>query len=193
MLEDVINEDVYIISDTHLGHNNILKFENIRAKKMLEDGIKNINIETHNQWIIDNWNKEVKENDTILHLGDFSFKNPLKYSYRLNGKKYILLGNHDLDYKNKLNIGFIEVREYFIYKDILFNHYPLFENNPRNKKNKKIDKQINSLEELFVEKKLKYNIHGHNHSKINKNSLNINVSFENYFKPIKLKEIIGYI
>ena len=75
-LIDKINLDTWIISDLHLGHGDspdrgILKFEPCRWEQMQKDGYAG---NEHNKWIIDNWNKTVKPNDTVLFLGDFAFK-----------------------------------------------------------------------------------------------------------------------
>jgi calcineurin-like phosphoesterase family protein len=49
--------------------------------------------------LIQNWNNVVSKNDTIYHLGDFSYKTDLRTSQqifdRLNGKKFLIFGNHD--------------------------------------------------------------------------------------------------
>ncbi len=68
---DKINETTWIISDTHLGHKNILEFEPGRLTAMRIDGYE---ADEHDRWIIDNWNAKVKPGETVLHLGDFAFK-----------------------------------------------------------------------------------------------------------------------
>lgn len=48
--------------------------------------------------LINNWNARVQPNDTIYHLGDFTFKasKPIEYyRERLNGKIHLVRGNHD--------------------------------------------------------------------------------------------------
>jgi calcineurin-like phosphoesterase family protein len=47
--------------------------------------------------IISNWNSVVKDEDTVYHLGDFSFKgrSPSFYRRRLKGTVYLVWGNHD--------------------------------------------------------------------------------------------------
>ena len=50
-----------------------------------------------NEILIRNWNKVVKPNDTVYHLGDFGF-GEFKYILdRLNGKIILLRGSHDKD------------------------------------------------------------------------------------------------
>ncbi len=48
--------------------------------------------------LIRRWNARVKEDDVVIHLGDFAFRGVLKpkdYLDQLNGQIYIVKGNHD--------------------------------------------------------------------------------------------------
>ena len=79
---------IYFISDTHFNHNNIIKYCNRPFKSINE----------MNQTIINNWNKTVKADDEIYHLGDLVLgKKEEMYNTvsNLNGKKYLIRGNHD--------------------------------------------------------------------------------------------------
>ena len=58
----------YFISDLHLGHKNVLKFDNRPF----------INIEEHDKTIIDNWNSKVNDKDDVYVLGDISWHNATK-------------------------------------------------------------------------------------------------------------------
>lgn len=51
---------IYVTSDTHFCHNKPFIYE--------DRGFKNI--EEMNDTIIENWNKLVKPDDTVIHLGD---------------------------------------------------------------------------------------------------------------------------
>ena len=78
----------YLVSDTHFNHSNIIKY----CSRPFS------NIEEMNKVIIDNWNNIVDKEDTVYHLGDFGFgtKEELKEIFdKLNGKKYLIMGNHD--------------------------------------------------------------------------------------------------
>jgi len=66
-----INKDTWIISDTHFGHKNILSFESCRLTQMRIDGY---DADEHDKWLVDKWNSIIKEDDTVLHLGDLAFK-----------------------------------------------------------------------------------------------------------------------
>lgn len=51
-----------------------------------------------NETLIRNWNSCVQPTDEVYHLGDFAFSDAetiFKIIHRLNGKKYLIMGNHD--------------------------------------------------------------------------------------------------
>jgi calcineurin-like phosphoesterase family protein len=119
----------YFTADTHFGHTNIIKYCNRPFKT----------IEEHNEVLINNWNKVVKPNDIIYHLGDFCFKSngPVNYLKRLNGQIYFIWGNHDAQmhkYFNKYGTSAFSRHVYFIGdmseitigdQDIILNHYSM--------------------------------------------------------------------
>ena len=79
---------IYFTSDTHYFHKNVIEFCK-RPYKNLED--------MHNG-LITNWNSVVRPNDTIYHLGDFSFgrnDETIEVIKKLNGYKILIMGNHD--------------------------------------------------------------------------------------------------
>ena len=81
-------EKVFFTSDTHFWHKNIIKYCNRPFK----------DTEEMNEAIISNWNKVVGKDDIVFHLGDFCFGDPDKWAEilnRLNGKIYLVIGNHD--------------------------------------------------------------------------------------------------
>lgn len=82
-----ITENTWISSDHHFGHKNITEFEPRRLDTPYGQNWEGYVIKQHNS--------VVGEHDSVLFLGDFSFLDPLKYSQRLNGRKSLILGNHD--------------------------------------------------------------------------------------------------
>ena len=51
-----------------------------------------------NGGLISQWNKKVRKNDEVVILGDFSIDKGEKTNEllcRLNGRKYLIIGNHD--------------------------------------------------------------------------------------------------
>lgn len=111
-------EMVYVIPDTHLGHENIKKYCN-RPDNFFD-------------LIERNWNSMIQPNDTVIHLGDISFKeNLIEQLANWNGKKILVRGNHDkLPYDFYLNCGFTAVVEEMVMDIknviILFSHRPHF-------------------------------------------------------------------
>lgn len=79
---------VFFISDLHFYHKNILSFCPDRNCE---------SIEAMNEKLISNWNELVSENDEVWCLGDISlaFRPIEAFSHRLNGKKFLVPGNHD--------------------------------------------------------------------------------------------------
>lgn len=75
-------------SDLHLGHKNILKYDNRPFSTIGE----------HDEVLVDNWNEVVDGEDDIYFLGDFCFGRP-EYAEKilqlLKGNKFFIWGNHD--------------------------------------------------------------------------------------------------
>ena len=79
----------WFIGDTHFYHKNIIKFE---------DEFRPFDtVEEMNETLVDNWNRVVQPEDTVYHVGDVVFGGHEKHEIigRLNGKKRLILGNHD--------------------------------------------------------------------------------------------------
>jgi len=79
---------IWLTSDSHFWHANILKYNPNRPY---------FSVEEMNEGLIFKWNEVVKPEDTIYHLGDFSFagRSVELYSHRLNGYRKLVPGNHD--------------------------------------------------------------------------------------------------
>lgn len=78
----------WFTADTHFFHQQILAFTNRGFD----------NIETMNATMIKQWNRLVSNQDRVFHLGDVSFGNAeetLSVLNQLNGKIYLISGNHD--------------------------------------------------------------------------------------------------
>lgn len=204
---DEISENTWIISDTHFDHDNILKYEPTRLRDMQAKGL-----DDQNEWLIDNWNSVVGEDDLVLHLGDFTFKSP-DYIERLNGRIILLIGNHDVKkigffrkYQNHFPEKFFLVESVgevtepkFLSgiikqigdKKVFFNHYPVVSVDPYIKG--KAKEMRDEMRALFHAQNCDLCIHGHVHSNDEKNDKKreINVSLEKTgFKPVRLGEFL---
>lgn len=116
---------IWITSDTHFNHINILKYET--KTRPFET------IEEMNEVIINNWNSVVKSTDTVYVLGDF-FMGPIDKIVpilsRLKGKIILIRGNHDTPLRLDLYRSYgIEVKDidYLRYKGRYFIlcHFPI--------------------------------------------------------------------
>ena len=82
-------DNIWFTSDTHFGHKNISRF----TKRPWNSA------EEMDEGLIKNWNEVVGENDIVFHLGDFAFASNGRWKElieRLNGRIYLILGNHDI-------------------------------------------------------------------------------------------------
>lgn len=83
----------FFTSDTHFGHKGILEYC-ARTRPFAS-------IEEHDEELIRRWNCTVTPRDTVWHLGDFCWNTHKDRRYhevvfsRLNGKKHLVIGNHD--------------------------------------------------------------------------------------------------
>ncbi len=172
---------IYFVADMHLGHKSIIELCNRPFDT----------IEEMDETLINNWNEKVKKNDVVYIIGDLIWKgiDPSIYLKRLNGKKILIIGNHDSNWMCKC-----DVNEYFelvtnMHIDNLNSHavtmchYPMLE-------------WKNSRKEGT--NKLGYLIYGHIHNRVSEeyhdlftfsNALNAGVDINNY-QPVSFDELI---
>lgn len=93
---------VFVCSDTHFGHDRIRLPEYANRPYG--------SVEEMDEDLIKRWNETVSDNDVVFHLGDFAFGSVEKqksYFDRLNGEKFLVLGNHDGSASRMARIGFL--------------------------------------------------------------------------------------
>lgn len=159
---------VFFCSDLHFGHKNLV------------EGIRGMSVTTSDNLIIQNWNKVVTKRDIVYILGDVTMekKKDLDKLKQLNGKIYVVGGNHDTrkvcGQLQKMGITVMGVLEY---KGFICTHVPVHPT------------------QLY---KTRGNIHGHLHltNKIKEEDLggryyNVNTEFHNY-TPILFDDIVKY-
>lgn len=111
-----VNNKLWLISDTHFGHKNIVKFQQ--------------RPETHEEIMLSEWIWRVGEYDQILHLGDiFMGKqgNPNRWASicsRLPGEKFLIKGNHDREDNSLYEQAGFTVISPFVHFPLLFSHKP---------------------------------------------------------------------
>ena len=147
---------IFIISDTHFGHENILKFRDSNTNEL----IRNFSdIHDMNEYIVDRWNKTVNDDDIVYHLGDVYFGKGHEVLPRLKGRKRLLLGNHDHGKDQNLQKHFQKIGMWRMFPEYncLLTHVPIHESG------------------LY---KVRYNLHGHIHQNASPTERHINCSVE---------------
>jgi calcineurin-like phosphoesterase family protein len=116
--------DIFVISDTHFGHTNILNFTDSGGTKVRSF----YDIHHMNEHMVDRWNSVVKKGDKVYHLGDVFFGDKPSFQTlwpRLNGSKRLVVGNHD-DVKYLSSGGFFrKVMLWRRFDHLLLTHVPV--------------------------------------------------------------------
>ena len=165
--------DVWVTSDDHFGHKNIITYSN-RPFETTEE---------MDEVLICNWNKVVKPNDLVFNLGDIFFCNSERMQYisgRLNGRKHLIRGNHDKGVSNGKfrKLGF-EPHNYYVFEELFLSHYP---------------QQITPLRSLCYNTDIIVNVHGHVHEQVGglDKDLHYCVSVENtLYTPVHVDQIFA--
>ena len=112
-----MNRMKFFTADTHFSHHNILEYCNRPFQ----------NIEDMNEHIIRKWNKKVRPDNIVYHLGDVGFKNLDHILDRLNGRKVLITGSHDKNVAKRYGGHFTKVTPYLEVTDhnqlIVLCHY----------------------------------------------------------------------
>ena len=164
-----ITPDTWIISDTHFFHENIGRYCN--------------RPENWQELIIKNWNDLISPDETVLHLGDFSFGKRSNFDLladKLQGNVILIRGNHDrlgrVRYESR-GVTIVNEPIHAVFGEkvkIIFSHWPVV-----------------PLDDGVI------NLHGHIHnsppppegSLLGPNHINMSVEVRDY-RPWRLKDIL---
>jgi len=134
----------FVISDTHFGHTNSWE----KFKLPNGDPLRPFtSTEEMDETMVERWNAVVRPQDTVYHLGDVVInKKSLHHVKRLNGKKRLIRGNHDIfkdaEYRE---VGFESLYGVRVFVDqFILSHIPLHPD--------------------CVTERFKVNVHGHLHA-----------------------------
>jgi calcineurin-like phosphoesterase family protein len=120
---------IWLISDTHFGHDNIYRFASF-------DGVTRV----RPHWtcaadadldMVQRWNATITPQDHVYHLGDVGWSPDLPALIQsLHGKKRLILGNHDReDVRAYREMGFQKVMGcHQFQRGLWFTHIPLHPN-----------------------------------------------------------------
>lgn len=131
---------VFITSDHHFSHENFLSFMDSKGEIIRKFSC----LDEMDQVMIDNWNRVVRKDDKVYHLGDLCFsKNALdRIMPQLNGTKVLIKGNHDKLKLSDYMKYFKDVRSSHRLDGMLLTHIPIHP---------------------YMFERIKCNIHGHTH------------------------------
>jgi len=171
-----MSRKIFVSSDHHIFHSNILKFTN-RDGELIRPGFDNVN--QMNEYILDRHNSLVNPDDIWYCLGDLTMsysEDAIKFIHKFNGRKRLIVGNHD-DLKKAAKSNLfqkIQMWRMFPEYEIVLSHVPLHFSSLRRQTNKML-----------------LNVHGHCHQNDSPEGPYYNVSLEyiNYY-PINIEEII---
>jgi calcineurin-like phosphoesterase family protein len=159
--------NIFFISDTHFGHANICKFTRDDGTPLRPwDDIDQMDSD-----FISKWNKKVSKTDLVYHLGDVVMnRKHINIVAALNGRKRLVLGNHDTCTPEEYAKYFERVYGAYKFEDMWLTHIPIHEDS------------------IFPRTNI--NIHGHLHAKQVPSSAYFNVSVELIdYEPIALEEL----
>ncbi len=166
---------IYFTADMHFGHRGIIAMQNRPFES----------VDVMNSVLLQNYNAVVNKNDTVYILGDICHHLDIDDANvlirKLNGKKYLITGNHDKKYDPKL---FIEIHDFMTVslngKHFSLMHYPMLSWPKKNRGS--------------------YQLHGHIHARADYNETNksegirrydVGVDANNFF-PVSVRQIIDF-
>ena len=114
--------NIFITSDQHLNHSNILTFLKNDGSKLRDFP----SVEEMNETIIERYNSVVKPNDKVYNLGDvcFNLKALDLFMSKFNGTKILIKGNHDTLKAAQYLKYFKDIRAYSQVDKFMLSHIP---------------------------------------------------------------------
>lgn len=166
--------NTYFISDTHFDDDRL----NLYGRDLVFKNKSEVD-----DTIIENWNKKVKNNDLIIHLGDVSMtEKGLEKIRKCNGVKILIKGNYD-----DIN----QTAKFDVSDELLLRYF----NNVISESTIKLENE-NFYLNHFPEKGKSdvFNIVGHIHGlwKVQRNMINVGVDCWNY-QPVSSETVLFFV
>ena len=162
--------NIFIISDTHFGHANILKFTDSTTGERIRPQFASV--EEMDEHMVERWNSVVGDSDIVYHLGDVYFEHGHRVLPRLKGRKRLILGNHDNGKSEYIQKYFQKVLMWSMFPEFncVLTHVPIHESG------------------MY---KVQYNMHGHIHQNASPTERHINCSVEvQNYTPRLIQDLI---
>jgi calcineurin-like phosphoesterase family protein len=168
------NEEVWFTSDTHFGHQNIIKHSRNDQWKTSQE---------MDEFLIEQWNSVVKKNDRVYHFGDFAWmaRDAKKIRPRLNGFIRLIVGNHD-DIPSLAAAGLFS-------RVMLWRHFGITSNED-------IEIEFTGTHIPLRDDQFRhghqFNVHGHMHDKILDDPRYVNICVEQTnYRPLHVTELMA--
>lgn len=164
-----MTHQIFLVSDTHFGH------EKTCTDFKQPDGVTPLrpfaNADEMDEEMVKRWNEVVRPCDKVYHLGDVVInRKKLEVLGRLNGKKRLIRGNHDIFPTKDYLKYFDEIYGVRVLEGMILSHIPLSEGS--------------------ITARYRTNVHGHLHANDIANPMYFNVSVEQInFTPIEIDEL----
>jgi len=116
--------NTFFIADTHFCHAAMYTFHNKFGRR--ERDIADTAAEA-DEIMVERWNAKVKQHDKVYHLGDVVIRNKrdLHILDRLNGKKCLIKGNHDIFKLKDYSEFFYDIRGTHKLDTFILSHIPI--------------------------------------------------------------------
>lgn len=142
----------FFTSDTHYFHKNVISY----CERPF------VSIEEMNEELIRRYNERVGSNSTVMWVGDCFFCNVNKAKdimSRLNGRKLLVVGNHDRGMASMAALGFDLVMDECVInideQNVRIKHYPYAGSTPDTRYSER--RPLRNKNEMLI--------HGHTHAK----------------------------
>jgi calcineurin-like phosphoesterase family protein len=171
LADNSLMKSSYLVSDTHFGHANIVAFLDADGNKIRPFS----SVEEMDEVLVSRWNAVVRPGDRVYHLGDVVMnRRCLPILDRLNGRKVLVKGNHDIFQLKDYVKYFDDIRAYKVFPShgIICSHVPVHDG---------------QLRERFT-----LNVHGHLHQNTLADGRYLNVCVEQTgYAPVPLDDILN--
>lgn len=112
----------FLTSDTHFGHAGVCHFLRADGSKLRPWD----NPDEMDEDMVENWNKVVGPKDVVWHLGDVVInRKALNTLRRLNGRKKLVMGNHDIFKASEYLEHFEDLKGFHKLDTFALSHIPL--------------------------------------------------------------------
>lgn len=115
--------NAFLIADPHFSHEGVCKFLRDDQTKLRPWD----KAEDMDEAMIENWNKVVRPVDKVYVCGDLVMKakKQIRIMERLNGKKVLIKGNHDIGELKVYLPYFYDIRAFHILDNFAITHIPI--------------------------------------------------------------------